>query len=140
MRNLINFQTSPASARASYTYMRELEVNMSTAPRRALRQAYTHLTLHLGVADDRDRSIGLLEVLDLLLRERYIESTCRASPQSAFPTQVRHSALYSPRISSRFFRLVVPMIGADTPGFARIQAVAICAILTPFFLDSSSTL
>lgn len=140
MGHLIDFQTSPASARASYTYMKEAKVNMFTAPRRALRRAYTHQMPHLGVADDRDRSIGLLEVLDLLLRERHIESTCRPSPRSAFPTQVRHSALYSPRISSRFFRLVVPMMGADTPGFARIQAVAICAMLTPFFLDSSSTL
>ena len=46
----------------------------------------------------------------------------------------------SPRMSSRFARLVVPLIGAVTPGFVTTHASEICAMLTPFFLDSSSTL
>ena len=43
-------------------------------------------------------------------------------------------------MSSRFDRFVVPTIGAVTPGFARIHAIEICAMLTPFFFASSSTL
>ena len=43
-------------------------------------------------------------------------------------------------MSSKFLRLVVPMMGAVTPGLARIHAVAICAMLAPFFFASSSTL
>ena len=36
--------------------------------------------------------------------------------------------------------LVVPMMGAVTPGLAKIQAIAIWAMLTPFFFAISSTL
>ena len=43
-------------------------------------------------------------------------------------------------MSSRFLRLVVPTIGAVTPGLFMIHAVEICAILTPFRFASSSTL
>ena len=43
-------------------------------------------------------------------------------------------------MSSRFARLVVPMMGALTPGFVSIQASEICAMLTPFFFASSSIL
>ena len=46
----------------------------------------------------------------------------------------------SPRMSSRFARLVVPMIGAVTPGFVSIHASEICAMLTLFFFASSSIL
>ena len=46
----------------------------------------------------------------------------------------------SPRISSRLDRLVVPMMGAVTPGLAMIHASEICAMLTPFCFASSSTL
>ena len=45
-----------------------------------------------------------------------------------------------PRISSRLERLVVPTMGAVTWGFDKTHATAILAMLTPFFLDSSSTL
>ena len=35
---------------------------------------------------------------------------------------------------------VVPTMGADTCGFESTHAIAICAMLTPFFFASSSTL
>ena len=43
-------------------------------------------------------------------------------------------------MSSKFERLVVPTIGAETPGLERIQAIATCAMLMPFFFAISSTL
>ena len=43
-------------------------------------------------------------------------------------------------MSARLSKLVVPTMGAVTPGLASTHATAICAMLTPFFLDSSSTL
>ena len=43
-------------------------------------------------------------------------------------------------MSSKFARLVVPMIGAVTPGFVSIHASEICAMLTLFFFASSSIL
>ena len=46
----------------------------------------------------------------------------------------------SPRMSLRFARLVVPMMGAATGSFAKIQARETCAMLAPFFLAISSTL
>lgn len=45
-----------------------------------------------------------------------------------------------PRISFKLSILVVPMMGAVTPSFDSIHAIAICAILTPFFFAKSSTL
>ena len=43
-------------------------------------------------------------------------------------------------MSSRFSRLVVPMMGALTPSFAMHHAKEIWAMLTPFFFASSSIL
>ena len=43
-------------------------------------------------------------------------------------------------MSSRLDSFVVPMMGALTPGFERIHASEICAMLTPFFFASSSIL
>ena len=43
-------------------------------------------------------------------------------------------------MSSRLDMLVVPMMGALTPGLAMIHASEICAMLTPFFFASSSIL
>ena len=43
-------------------------------------------------------------------------------------------------MSSRLDSFVVPMMGALTPGFERIHAREICAMLTPFFFASSSIL
>lgn len=51
-----------------------------------------------------------------------------------------HSKPDLPRRSFSLSRLVVPTIGALTPGFAMHHANAICAMLTPFFLAISSTL
>ena len=51
------------------------------------------------------------------------------------------SFTYSASIrSASFSTLVVPTMGAVTPGFERIQAREICAMLTPLRFESSSTL
>lgn len=46
---------------------------------------------------------------------------------------------YSPISSFIFSKLVVPTIGAVMKSFDNDHASATCAIVTPFFLDSSST-
>ena len=43
-------------------------------------------------------------------------------------------------MSSKLDRLVVPMMGAVTPGFDNIHASEIWAMLTPFFFAISSIL
>ena len=42
-------------------------------------------------------------------------------------------------MSARLSKLVVPTMGAVTPGLASTHATAICAMLTPFFFASSSS-
>ena len=46
----------------------------------------------------------------------------------------------APSISSKLARLVLPTIGAVTPGFESSQAKETCAMLTPLRFASSSTL
>ncbi len=94
-----------------------------------------------GVPGDLARLVRLLEVLDLFLSERNIEATLNGlGVNTAIPTHERWATENSPRMSSRLDRLVVPMMGAVTPGLERIHAKEICAMLTPFFFAISSIL
>lgn len=70
-----------------------------------------------------------------------VTSTAAASGSASVSTTGDEKSYENaPMISSKLDNLVVPTIGAVTPSFARHHATAICAIVSPFFFASSSTL
>ena len=92
------------------------------------------------LSNDGLRHVRLFEVLQLFLRQLHVEGAYNDTHLVRQPPRTRDKHGNLPRRSFSLSRLVVPTIGAETPGFAMHHASAICAMLTPFFLAISSTL
>jgi len=105
-----------------------------------------------GMTHHSSRFVLFLKIFDLLHRKFHVDSSCSTS------MGILHISRYChlPMMSCIFSRLVVPTIGADTPGetiigssthvnvkdhppsFVKTHAIAIWAIVTPFFASSST--
>ena len=81
----------------------------------------------LRVPNNVDGLIRFLEVLHFLLAELDIEATCRCASVSK-SVSFQEKKVHLPKMSSRLAMLVVPIIGADTPGFAMIHAIALTGL------------
>ena len=93
------------------------------------------------MARDSDGLVRLLKGLDLLFRQLDIQTAYVYIVRNYLTQQFQpHDVVCLPRMSARLSKLVVPTMGAVTPGLVSTHAMAICAMLTPFFLASSSTL
>ncbi|TBU36462.1 hypothetical protein BD309DRAFT_975681 [Dichomitus squalens] len=89
---------------------------------------HRHISEASGMAEHFQRLVRLFQILHLVPR--------RACTLCQLDACKKEQNL--PRMPSRLFRLVVPMMGAVAPGLLLIPGRRIWAMLMPFFANSST--